>query len=141
MAQQVNGVTVGNKVRVNFLRTGTKKDGTPYQLFTFQESKYNNQTDKYDELGRYTIFVNNYTPALKDGDNVTIKNITKASISKNVKNNIEYINVNCWCEIEMGTIYQPRLVDDQQVQQPQLEPQMETPTFEDSIVSDDDLPF
>ena len=59
-------------------------------------------------------------------------------MEKNIgKDKKEYINVNCWCDIEMGVVYQPRLVDNQN-QQPQLEnTQMETPNFSDEFGIDD----
>lgn len=140
--QQVKGVQVGSKVKVWFLKSGTRKDGSLWQLFTCQESAYNQETNTYTEIGKYTIFANNSIQGLQNGDMVTINSITKALIEKNIKNNIEYTNVNLWCDIVLETVYQPRLVDNQN-QQPQLEnTQMETPNFSDEFgIDEDSLPF
>ena len=142
MSQQVYGVSVGGRIKVGFPKSGNKQDGTFWQLFTYEESRKNQQTGEYDKLGRYTIFVNNPIQQLQNGDTVIIKSITKATIEKNIgKDKKEYINVNCWCDIEMGAVYQPRLVDNQN-QQPQLEnTQMETPNFSDEFVDSLELPF
>ena len=140
--QQGKGVQVGSKVKVWFLKSGTRQDGYLWQLFTCQESSYNQETNKYTEIGKYTIFANNSIQGLQNGDMVTINSITKALIEKNIKNNIEYTNVNLWCDITLETVYQPRLVDNQN-QQPQLEnTQMETPNFSDEFgIDEDSLPF
>ena len=58
-----------------------------WQLFTYKESKKNVETGEFDELGRYTIFVNNPQSSLQNGDLVEIKSITKSLIEKNVVNN------------------------------------------------------
>ena len=121
MAQQVNGVQVGSKIRVSFPNSGLRQDGSTWQIFTYQDSKKNPQTGEYEEKGRYSIFVNNNIPLLQSGDFVTIKSITKVTYEKKIgKDKKEYINVNCWCDVEMGAVYQPRLVDNQNVQQPQF---------------------
>ena len=142
MAQQVNGVSVGNKVRVSFPNSGLRQDGSTWQIFTYQDSRKNQQTGEYEEKGRYSIFVNNNIPLLQSGDFVTIKSITKVTYEKKIgKDKKESINVNCWCDVEMGAVYQPRLVETQPQSQPQFNTQMETPTFDESLISDDDLPF
>ena len=142
MAQQVYGVSVGGKIKVGYPKTGNRKDGTLWQLFTYEESRRNQQTGEYDKLGKYTIFVNNPIQQLQNGDTVIIKSITKTTIEKNIgKDNKEYINVNCWCDIEMGAVYQPRLVDNQNQQQQLENTQMETPNFSDEFVDSLELPF
>lgn len=137
---QGKGVFVGAKLRVSFPKTGTKKDKSLWQLFVYQESKKNQQTGNYDELGRYTIFVNNPQRNLQNGDIVTIKSITKSLIEKKILNNKEYININCWCEIEINgnnnqgaNQNQPQLEENNQ--------QMEMPSFSDEFVDSLELPF
>ena len=65
---QGKGVFVGAKIKVGFPKFGQKKDGTNWQLFTYKESKKNVETGEFDELGRYTIFVNNPQSSLQNGD-------------------------------------------------------------------------
>ena len=135
------GVSVGTKIKVNFLKQGFKQDKSIWQLFVYQESKKNPETGEYDELGRYTIFINNPNQNLQNGDMVTIKSITKALVEKNYYNNREYTNLNLWCEVEYNAPYTPRLVDNQN-QQLNNNFEMQTPSFADEYgISEDDLPF
>lgn len=140
---QGNGISVGGKIKVGFPKTGTKKDGSMWQLFTYKETKKNQQTGEYDEIGRYTIFVNNPQPNLKNGDMITIKNITKSLMEKNIVNNKEYININCWCEIEIinNTNNDNQGANQNQPQFEENNQQMETPSFSDEFVDSLDLPF
>lgn len=141
MAQQGKGVQVGNKIRVSFVKSGTKQDGSMWQLFTYQESKKNPQTGEYDRIGTYTIFVNNPNNNIKNNDYVTIKSITKILSEVKYVNNKAFNNFNAWCDVELNAPYTPQFIDNQQPQynQQNYNEQMNVPTF--SGVDDNDLPF
>lgn len=133
---QGKGVFVGAKIKVGFPKFGQKKDGTNWQLFTYKESKKNVETGEFDELGRYTIFVNNPQSSLQNGDLVEIKSITKSLIEKNIVNNKEYININCWCDIETNNYVENNNNEiDLEIKE------MEVVSFDNNFTSEDDFPF
>jgi F420-0:gamma-glutamyl ligase len=133
--QQGKGVYVGAKIKVGFPKTGKKQDGSMWQLFMYKENKKNPQTGEYDELGKYTIFVNNPQENLKNGDYVTIKNITKSLIEKNVVNNKEYINISLSCDIKTNEKTQNENFN---VVENKVD---ETLNFDDTFTNTDDFPF
>lgn len=139
---QGKGVFVGAKIKVSFPKSGTKKDNSLWQLFTYQESKKNQETGRYDEIGRYTIFVNNPQKDLQNNDIVTIKNITKILTEKNKYNGKDYININCWCEIEKSSNNNLKETNKNQSEDVDFEKTMDIPSFDENFsVSPDELPF
>ena len=113
------GVSIGHRVRVSFVKSGVNNRGNQWQMFTYTESRKNQTTGNYDQLGKYTVFCNNIVPNLKDGDYVTINSITKVLIDKSVYNGREFTNVTLSCNVTPNAPYTPNLVGADETRQNQ----------------------
>lgn len=96
------GIKVGDKVVVNFLKTGIKtKDGSKWATFNYNDQAFDKKTKKYITVTQYTIFINNPDEAiLNNGDEVTINSITAFKTNQNhTDDNKIYTNVTLFCEV------------------------------------------
>lgn len=71
------------KLRVAFKKVGTKQNGEQWVCFTYNKSKKDQETGRYNNIITYKIYVENHKEVnFKDGDYVEIDKILDVDFNK-----------------------------------------------------------
>lgn len=90
MVKKNKGLSVGNLIQVYKLRQCVSKQNYKWQLFTFSDTKYDNELKKYVNLGYYTIFIKNPIEDLREKDVIRIDKILAISSNSSTYNGRVY---------------------------------------------------
>lgn len=94
---------LGDKITIppqSFMKEITRQDGTKLQSFLYNVSEKNKETEKYEIIERYVVFVLNIR--INPNDVIVVKEITQTVPKKSVgKDGREFLNNLVWINAEL----------------------------------------